>query len=45
MKMSCTDREKINSETTKQMGVELELPENSHSDITTEAQETLRDGC
>ena len=35
------NKEKINSKTTKQVGVELEWQENSPSDVTTEAQETL----
>ena len=34
------DKEKINSETTKQVGVELKLQENSPNDVTVEAQET-----
>ena len=34
------DKEKINSETTKQVRVELELQENSPSDVTSEVQET-----
>ena len=34
------DKEKINSKTTKQVGVELELQENSPSDVTAKAQET-----
>ena len=34
------DKEKINSDTTKQAGVELEWQENSRSNVTTEAQET-----
>ena len=34
------DKEKINFETTKQVGVELELHEDSPSDVTTETQES-----